>query len=237
MEPDSSEATRPEGHGKRSRRDRLHAKKGLARRKNVQGKEPAVHDCAVAGKVDKSGKRVGNKSSRAVVKKDRNFGPDILAGHMASVAKQLNDMLGEIRSVRQLLDDEIRRSGQDHDEQIGLKKDVEAVQTKIGIIERNIQEKMVEIERHVQEKLNALEEVLKEARKKKWEIAVAIISAFITAIAGMIILRVFPTSTTQAPPPILPPDPKPHSAIYSPAEPRPFLFLRGEDRGTKNPSC
>lgn len=236
MESNTSPPSRPEDHGEGSRRDRLHAKKGLAGRKNVQGKEQAVHDCAVAGKAGKSGKRVGNKSSR-VIKKDQNPGPHILAEHMASVTKQLNDMLGEIRSVRQLLDDEIRRSSQDHDEQIGLKKDVESMQTKIGIIERNIQERMVEIEKRVQEKLNAIEEVLKEARKKKWEIAVAIISAFITAIAGMIILRVFPTSATQAPPPILPPDPKPHSAIYSPAEPRPFLFLRGADRGTQNPSC
>jgi cell division protein ZapA (FtsZ GTPase activity inhibitor) len=173
----------------------------------------------VAGKADKSGKRVRNKSSRAVVKKDRNLGPDILAEHMAAVAKQMNDMLGEIRSVRQLLDDEIRRSSQDHDEQIGIKKDLETVQSK-----------MVDIERRVQEKLNVLEEVLKDAKKKKWEIIVAILSAFITAIAGMIILRVFPTSTAQAPTPTLIPDPKPHSAIYSPVEPRPFLFLRGTGR-------
>ena len=221
MESNTPSAPRSEGHGKRGRGDRLHAKKGVDHRKDVQGKEPAVHDGAVAGKAGESGKRVGNKSSRAVVKKDRNIGPNILAGHMASVAKQLNDMLGEVRSVRQLLDDEIRRSGQDHDEQIMLKKDVEAMRTKLG-----------DIENRIQEKLNTLEEVLKDAKKKKWEIIVAILSAFITAIAGMLILRAFPTSQTPASSPTLVPDPKPHSAIYSPAEPRPFLFLRGTARGS-----
>lgn len=225
MEPDTSAASRREDHGEGSGGDRLYAEASLGSWSGVQGEEPAVHHKPMAGETGEPSKGVRGKHSRphlTAVGRGKPRSPDSSAVHMASVAKQIADTLAEIRSVRQLLDEEMKRSREDHDHQIGLTKDVESLKLRA-----------IESEKRLEKKLVEFEDCLKETKKKKWEVVLTIISAFITAIAAVIVYKAFSAAGIASPPP----DPKPHSSLSAPAEPRVVHFLRGEDRGTQHLPC
>jgi hypothetical protein len=132
---------------------------------------------------------------------------------MPPLAEQLTKAVTELRNLREVLDQLKDLQSKDHDDQIRLKKDIESAVEKITVLEQGHQELSFKLEtclkemqaefvdtikeqantitKPLEEKIKELKEVNQEKRSKKWDIVLIFISAFITAIAAIIIARTF----------------------------------------------
>lgn len=132
---------------------------------------------------------------------------------MPPIAEQLTKAVTELRNLREVLGQLKDKQSSDHDEQIRLKKDIESAIEKIMLLEQGhqelsskfesclkemqmefvetIKEQAAAIAKPLEEKINELKEVNKEKKSKKWDVILIFVSAFITAIAAIVIARTF----------------------------------------------